>query len=399
MPVENASTIAELNPLWPLGTDPKEEGDDHLRLLKDVMQSDAVSQAELDALQARLVSTSKIINGNFDVWQRGTVFQNLTAPVVQYGPDRWRYLGSNTLVDATITQTVGPDAQSPVSMSVTAIVADAAPGVNAVATVEQRIEGYDAQVFKLGEAAAGQMTLGFWVMSSVTGTFCVSFGNADRSRTYVAEYTINQANIWEEKSISIACDLQGTWGKGNGIGLEVAWCVQAGTNLQGTGDTWSGSNFYATVNQVNGFATPNDIFRLARVQLTRGLVADEFAFQKFADVLARCERYYQKSYSVESAPGTITDFGRYRMTQNGFPSGVFTTGVPVRLHGQMRASPTAVVYSPTTGGANLVDMQGNEQVTPNAVEQGRTHLYVQATQGAATTATQVSLQFAADAEL
>jgi hypothetical protein len=41
MGVENATTIAGLNPAWPLGSDPKSEGDNHLRQIKDVMQKDA----------------------------------------------------------------------------------------------------------------------------------------------------------------------------------------------------------------------------------------------------------------------------------------------------------------------------------------------------------------------
>lgn len=34
MPLENATNIGELNPLWPLGTDPKGQGDDHIRMIK-----------------------------------------------------------------------------------------------------------------------------------------------------------------------------------------------------------------------------------------------------------------------------------------------------------------------------------------------------------------------------
>lgn len=48
MPVESASTIADLNALWPLGSDPVKEGDDHLRLIKEVLQADAVDQAQLE---------------------------------------------------------------------------------------------------------------------------------------------------------------------------------------------------------------------------------------------------------------------------------------------------------------------------------------------------------------
>jgi hypothetical protein len=39
MPVETATNINALNPLWPLGTDPRSEGDDHLRMIKTVLQA------------------------------------------------------------------------------------------------------------------------------------------------------------------------------------------------------------------------------------------------------------------------------------------------------------------------------------------------------------------------
>lgn len=39
MAVETATTIAGLNKLWPLGTDPRSEGDDHIRLIKSVLQA------------------------------------------------------------------------------------------------------------------------------------------------------------------------------------------------------------------------------------------------------------------------------------------------------------------------------------------------------------------------
>ena len=39
MGLEAANNIGELNPAWPLGSDPKAEGDDHIRLIKSVLQA------------------------------------------------------------------------------------------------------------------------------------------------------------------------------------------------------------------------------------------------------------------------------------------------------------------------------------------------------------------------
>ena len=46
MGLETGDKISDLNPGWPLGSDPKSQGDDHLRLLKVVFQNDVVSRAE-----------------------------------------------------------------------------------------------------------------------------------------------------------------------------------------------------------------------------------------------------------------------------------------------------------------------------------------------------------------
>lgn len=46
MPLETGDTIGDLNELWPLGSDLKSEGDQHLRLIKDILKKDAVSLAD-----------------------------------------------------------------------------------------------------------------------------------------------------------------------------------------------------------------------------------------------------------------------------------------------------------------------------------------------------------------
>lgn len=41
MGIETGTKISDLNAAWPLGTDPKSEGDNHLRLIKAILQNDA----------------------------------------------------------------------------------------------------------------------------------------------------------------------------------------------------------------------------------------------------------------------------------------------------------------------------------------------------------------------
>ena len=59
MGIESATKIADLNPAWPLGGDMVADGDNHIRLVKDVMQKDAARLS-----QANTFTGAQTIEGN-----------------------------------------------------------------------------------------------------------------------------------------------------------------------------------------------------------------------------------------------------------------------------------------------------------------------------------------------
>lgn len=74
MPLENASTIAQLDSTWPLGLDSSSRGDDHLRLLKAVLKAQfpgsggngfskpiTVSEDDLNALPKKVSDLGKTL--------------------------------------------------------------------------------------------------------------------------------------------------------------------------------------------------------------------------------------------------------------------------------------------------------------------------------------------------
>jgi hypothetical protein len=70
-----------------------------------------------------------------------------------------------------------------------------------------------------GTASASTVTLSFWVRSSLTGTFSGAVLNSATDRSYAFTYTINSANTFEQKTVTIAGDTSGTWLTTNGVGI------------------------------------------------------------------------------------------------------------------------------------------------------------------------------------
>lgn len=167
-----------------------------------------------------------------------------------------------------------------------------------------RVEGYDFLPF-IGNKA----TLSFWVRATVTGTYSIAFRNNNTSdRSYVVEYTINQSNTWEYKTIHVTFDYSGgNWNYTNGLGLQVSWTQTCGTvYATSTTDEWVTGNYIASTNQVNNVATAGNTFMISQCQLELGSVATEFEIVDAAVFARLMHRYYQGIYSYHRMGGQIT---------------------------------------------------------------------------------------------
>lgn len=234
-----------------------------------------------------------LVNGPFDVWQRGTSF---AAPAtLAYLADRWQWqfvgTGVATLARDTSVPTVGANAiLADYSLKMTIpTTADAAIAAGDLYRIFQAVEGYDIR------SLANGFTLSFWVRAHRTGTYCVAFVNSGANRSWVAEYTVSAADTWEYKTVVVTTPPfgAGTWNFTTGIGLYVSFAVAAGSNFQGTAGSWQSSQVLATSNQVNGVGATSDVFQLALVNLIPGAVAAPLQPVSITDQMQRCQRYCQ----------------------------------------------------------------------------------------------------------
>lgn len=294
-----------------------------------------------------LTGRNAVINGNFDIWQRETSINNIASSA--FCADRWTLVRNGTIGGVDFSQSADPAPSGRRSAYAhLATVGTAAttvdPGDSVV--IAHRIEGYNANRFGLGDAGATNITISFWVKSSATGTYCFSLANEAANRSYVAEYTIDSADTWEKKEITIAGDASGTWNKTNGIGLNCRWALAVGSDFQGTAGTWESANDYGSASQENWMYTLNNTFYLSQVQIEVGDTATEFEHRPIGIELVLCQRYFCKSYDFTVNPATVDGDGCFTWRASASDaSGSVTVAYPVT----MRATPTILVYSPTTG--------------------------------------------------
>jgi hypothetical protein len=279
---------------------------------------------------------NKIINGKMDIAQRGTSF---AAPASDsYSLDRWGYAVVGTTGVVTLSQsTDNPVDEYGYSLRATVTTADAAVAAGDVAAIYQKIEGFNVRDL-IGKTFA----LSFWVRSTKTGTHCVFFSNSANNRSYVSEYTVNAANTWEKKTVSVSGGLitAGTWDWTTGVGLQVGFTLIAGSTYQNTAGAWHTGNFLATSAQVNCLDSDTNIFAITGVQLEVGSVATPFEHRPYGAELALCQRYF---YAYTCGTSGFGDFGiGYLRSTTSF---VTSIKMPVPL----RIAPTAITFSGVVG--------------------------------------------------
>ena len=264
---------------------------------------------------------NRIINGNFDIWQRGTSFTGN-----EYGADRWLHsrVGTTHTVTRepfTLGQTDVPGEPTYYCRTVVSSVAGAANYANLVQFIE------DVRTF-----AGQQVTVSFWAKVDSTKNIAIELqqnfgtgGSPSATVTGIGTTKVSIGTSWQK--VTVTATLPSLFGKTLGTTvnnhLTLAIFFDAGSDFNARTDS---------LGQQSG------TFDIAQVQIEPGPVATPFERRPIGTELALCQRYYATTrssvrfYNAAGSPVVNANHSYFPATMRTAPSVTMTATVSERLN-------------------------------------------------------------------
>ena len=338
--------------------------------------SDAITVANDGTCTANVTNNLShrniMINGDMQVAQRGVTFNSASNSQVTI--DRFRFEQGGTSVTDVINVTQKSNAARDIgfeySLKAEVATVDSSLAADHFTQFKYQIETQDiVKQASYGLSTAKKLTLSFYVKSSVTGTFPIAFNDGSGSRSNPHIYTINSADTWERKTITINGDTGGNWQSqaNNAAGFGIRWGLAVGSGFFGTADgNWSADSSYANLyaSYSNSLInTQGATWELTGVQLELGSTATDYEHKSFMEELQRCQRYYCQTYNYGTYPGA--NAGGVGVVRNmAYGSSAYAGCGNFSFPVKMRTTPTCSLFSRdgTAGKINADGTLGNGSV-------------------------------------
>jgi len=318
--------------------------------------SKAAELAALIGSQTALSNRNLIINGAMQVAQRGNTTGHTSGGI--YASDRFKF-NVGSLGTWSLSQSTDSPANQGFSNSLKLdCTATASVSSGSYLLLQQILEGQDVQQLKFGTDNAESVTFSFWIKSNKTGLVTVEIQHKNTSGTFFlrsSTFTIDSANTWEKKTITIAGNTAQDIKNDNSACFYVSYWLSAGSDYNGgtfNTSAWlessGNTNTRVSGSSINFADSTNNEIYITGAQLEVGEQATPFEHRSFADELERCQRYYQ----------VPTNNAMYAATTNG-SSQIANIGVP--LITTLRADPTAstLAATPTAWHGNSSGVSGS----------------------------------------
>jgi hypothetical protein len=258
---------------------------------------------------ASLGFKNRIINGAMMINQRnlGTTTANQSADDAFISVDRWKVLSDQSGGSRTFTLQQSTQKPSGFTNSVLATMG----GSGSLTTTSgfgffQPIEGNNLSDLNWGTSSAQPLTVSFWVNCSVTGALPLLIIIPEAGFAYYGTtYTVNAANTWEYKTITIPGSTTYGFTVNNDAGIQVMFGFGATGGREATVvNTWSNDNPGFRKGGITGvqrlIETAGATFYVTGVQVEKGYTATSFDYIPYGTELSLCQRYYWQIINTEA---------------------------------------------------------------------------------------------------
>jgi len=324
-----------------------------------------------------------IVNGSQNVAQRTTSTTGFSSSTAAYVTDRF-FTVANNYGTYTLTQETDSPDDFQHSFKIDCTTADSSPSASDYLFFHHRLEGQDLQILNYGSPSAKTMTLSFYVKSNKTGNGSVGFFQTNNSFKHQShQYTINSANTWERKSVTIVGDTSGVINDTVDRGFEIEFFLGGGTTYTSGSHqtTWTAlSNGNRGASNLTIGTSTDDFWSITGIQLEVGQNPTTFEhINNFGEELAKCQRYYYRfghDGSTEYLRLNLLRSGGYRSGHTSFPV-------------KMRTAPSITLDEDHEDGGGNITANG---IGLNTVS------FIQTTSSASSAASNIS-KFSSDAEI
>lgn len=325
-----------------------------------------------------------LINGNFDIWQRGTSLSSGSG--FRFLADRW----SNSSVGTTYTT-------SRQSLTVGTIdngffyhrtVVTSVAGVNNYCVLEQKLEGV--------RSLAGQtVTLSFYAKADSPKNIASEFvqvygtgGSPSTAVTGIGVKTYSLTTSWQKFSTTFTVP--------NNTGKILGTDGNDYASIQFWFDAGSTYN-----SRTNSLGQQSGTFDITQVQLEPGITATPFELVPYSTNIMLCQRYFEQSYDIDIVAGTAGIVrGMIAHYHNAMSNATRLCLCNFRFSTIKRATPIMKFYSPSTGAVGVLrDESVLTDVAVGGVTANMSGGFVFIVQTVSTSEADVWGQFTADAEI
>jgi hypothetical protein len=282
-----------------------------------------VSQALSNENVAPFGFKNRIINGNFDIWQRGTSFSN---PNDTYTADRFLVVAGGGTTGDTVSQQTFTPGQTDVPGEPTYFLRFAVGATSANRVMHHRVE--DVRTF------AGQTcTLSFYAKASTAHTssveFAQNFGSGGSTQVTQSAISYTMSTSWQKFTFTVT--------------------------LPSIAGKTIGTSSYLYIAFIRSLPASSVNIDIAQMQFEKGPQATAFDVRPYTTELQLCQRYYQRNFNPTYAGiGTAASavvIPRFSVVMRVAPtvSALTTANIDIFGTGSNLASTTTLDSITTTG--------------------------------------------------